>query len=142
MKGNSNIFVGDRSYKTNFFLKFNSKRTEGKFVEESYIRTLYSLYGFLIATIIAIVINFMSTDCFLYYISCHSEGLLISTLIIIMATFVAISLKWRPLVVRILIMISSIYPVTILFEIYNYHTALVLIAAYTSVASKYSNSLE
>jgi len=132
---NSNIFVGDRSYKTNFFLQFQSNRTERKFREDTFKRNSYPLKGFIILSLLLISIQFTTTDCYVFYHSCGHPYLLISAMISAILSLTGIYFKIKHFYIQIFIMILSIYFHMSFLEGYSYHTALLLMTLYASIAS-------
>lgn len=133
---NFNIFVGDRSYKTNFFLQFKSPRIETKFREETFTRNRYSLKGFAIFTLLLFSIHFMTTDCFAFYHSCGHTNLLVSAMVSTVIVLVALHFRTNRKLIQILMIIFSIYFYIRVLEVFEYHTSLIVITVYTSIASK------
>lgn len=58
MISNSNIFVGDKSYKTNFFLQFYSNKSENKYSKDLFKRTRYILTILLVLHLLLIIVNY------------------------------------------------------------------------------------
>lgn len=135
---NSNIFVGDRSYKTNFLLKFKSSRMERKFREEAFIRTRYSLRGFLVFSLLFLAVHFMSTDCYTYDYSCRHQSLILMTMAFIIATLGGLHFKIKHLAIQMFMTLASVYFNILFIEGYSYHTSLIMMTVYTSVASRIS----
>jgi len=133
---NFNIFVGDRSYKTNFFLQFQSNRTERKFREDTFKRNSYPLKGFIIFSLLLISAYFTTTDCYMFYHSCGHPYLLISAMISAMAALVGIYFKIKHFYIQIFVMVLSVYFHMSFLENYGYHTSLLLITLYASIASE------
>lgn len=132
---NHNIFVGDRPYKTNFFLKFRSARTETKFLQEVFIRNRFPIQGFLFFTLLCLALQFMTSDCFQYDTNCRYRGLLLITMGLVVLGFALLRIRRSPYYLRACILAMSIYPQVLILDRYHYDTALILLSIYTSIAS-------
>jgi len=134
---NSNIFAGDRAYKTNFFLQFLSKPTEKKFREETFIRNRYSIQGFLILSLCYVIINFMRSDCYLLNYCCLNPGLLLCSLASLVIALFCVQFKsvLRIKILQIAMIPVSMYMYSTFLDKYSYDTAMILMTLYTCLAS-------
>jgi len=136
MNKNSNVFTGERGYKTNFFLKFKSERIEDKFLEDTFIRNRFTIQGFLFFSLLLLFLHYMLSDCYIVNSYCNHEILLISCLICHIAGFICLHFRLFHNSVRITMLLASIYVHILILDKYSSDISLVLITLYTSIASK------
>lgn len=132
---NSNIFAGERSYKTNFFLQFLSPQTEQKFREESFIRNRFSLQGFISLTICYLAINFMQTDCFIFAHSCDHIFLLVFSMLSLISALISLQFRIYPIIAQVSLIPTILYLYVVFLERYRYEAAVILMTLYTTLAS-------
>jgi len=134
---NSNIFAGDKAYKTNFFLQFLSKQTEQKFREETFSRNRYSIQGFLTLSLCYMIINFMQSDCYLLNYCClNRELLLFSMFSSVLALFcVQFKSSLRLKILQLSLLPVSMYMYSTFLDKYSYDTAIILMTLHTCLTS-------
>jgi len=136
MGGNYNIFVGDKSYKTNFFLQFRSPRIERKFQEEVFSRNKYSLQGFLFLSLVGLVLHYMNGPCFQFYSECKNEGALLVSMLAIIASFIAIYTGSSFIILAFLLSFVTSYPTIAFADFLSYHTSILASMSYISLMGK------
>ena len=134
-KGNYNLFVGDKAYKTNFYLDFLSSKTEFKFREDAYARNKFSLVGFMVISLVVLVSIYMSSICFQFHAKCKHDELTFFTMISLVMGIVFVRFNFNPYVIRGILMINSLFYNIYFFDQYQYHTAVLITISQIFVTS-------
>ena len=139
-KGNHNLFVGDKAYKTYFYLDFLSPKTEFKFREDTYTRNKFSLIGFMVTSLIVLSVIYMSSTCFQFHAKCKHDGLTFFTMISLVIGIILVEFNYHPNAIRGVLMINSLFYNIYFFDQYQYHTAVLITISQIFVTSNLISS--
>ena len=131
---NHNLFAGDKAYQTNRFLTFKSNSTEEKFQADTFLRTRYFLQGYILICLSYVIFNTLVSDCFNFYHNCRHTVLLIFTAILLITSYIPVKMKNAGLV-RMFLLIPSLYIHLIVLDNNSYHVAIHLIVIQTTLTS-------
>jgi len=134
---NFNLFAGDRAYQLTRLLSFRSVSTEEKFQAETFVRTRYFLQGYVLINLAFIIWTTFLSECFNYYHNCRYTGLSILSMFLLMLTFLFIRTK-NQFLVRILLLLPSLYIHLELLDSYTYYQAIHLIVIQTTLTSNFA----
>ena len=134
-KGNHNLFVGDKAYKTNFHLNFISSKIESKFREDIYTRTRFSLLGFMVMSLAVLCTIYMSSSCFHFHEKCKNDKLTFLTMVSLVIGILFIKFNFNPYLIRGILAINSLFYNIYFFDHYQYHTAVLFTIFQISMTS-------
>lgn len=131
----NNLFFDEKSYRTNFFLEFKSSKTEARFRRNQHAHSVHGLIAYLICSIIIVTAQFMDSTCFRYTIDCKLEWFSILSLLSALAALVLIHFRQNLHIIRVLLMIISLYLHLNILDRFEYTAGLVLIVLQTTIST-------
>lgn len=131
----NNLFTHEKTFQTNFFLEFKNSHTENRFRQDQHSRSVHALIGYLVLSIVIVTFQFMDSTCFRYSVNCKLEWLTIFTLIAAITSLVLIHRKQDLHIIRLLLLIISLYHHLSILDRFEYTAALVLIVIQTTVST-------
>ena len=131
----NNLFAREKSYRTNFFLEFKNPKTESKFRADLHSHAIYALVGFLVLSILIIMAQFMDSTCFRYSTNCKLEYLTIFTMLATMGSLILIHKNQSLHLIRMLMLILSIYMHLSILDRFEYTAALLLVVIQTTIST-------